>query len=245
MRGFASLRKDAADRTLPAAHRFFVSVHIPKTAGTTLGLVLDRVCRKRVLMDYSDAPMEHRADPQIAAHAAFVKAYFKGIHGHFNVQRHLAVFPGARMISTIRHPVDRVISQYLHEMNDEGAASVFHRSIADGMGVVEFAALDGIGDAMSQYLAGLPLPDYDLLLMSERLNESLHLLNYVLGNLDIPQHFGTPPVLPRENRGADRARVIAFDQKTRKAIFDRVGADIEVYRTAETLFARKFRRYLG
>lgn len=231
-------------RAPPPGHHFFISVHIPKTAGTTLGHVLDRVYAKRVLMDYGDDPMPDRPDPQIVAHAEFVKTYFKGIHGHFSVRRHLDTFPDARVISTIRHPVDRVISQYLHELNDDGAASTFHAAISQGMDVVDFAAQDGVGDGMARYLAGLALRDYDLLLLSEQLSASLHLLNYVLGNLDIPQHFGSPPILPRENRGADRARVIQFDQKIRKAIFDRVGADIEVYRTAEACHAQKMRRFL-
>ncbi len=228
----------------PQGHSFFVSVHIPKTAGTTLGLVLDRVFRKRVLMDYPDNPVEISADPQIEAHADFVSGYFKGIHGHFSVRRHLTTFPQAKLISTLRHPVDRVISQYLHELNDDGAASAYHRAIKAGMTVVDFAASPGVGDAMTRYLAGVDLRDFDLLLVSDRLGESLHVLNYVLGNLDIPQHFGAPPVLPRENQGIARAKVMPFDAATRAAIFARVGADADTYARAQQLFAQKVRRHL-
>ncbi|MES2144904.1 MAG: hypothetical protein V4516_11255 [Pseudomonadota bacterium] len=228
----------------PAAHSFFVSVHIPKTGGTTLGLVLDRVFRKRVLMDYPDNPMEDRADPLIAAHRSFVAAYFHGIHGHFSARRHLDTFPAARLIATLRHPVDRVISQYQHELNDAGAASAYHGAIRDGMTVVDFAARPGVGDAMTRYLAGVDPRDYDLLLLSDRLAEGLHVLNYVLGNMDIPQHFGSPPMLPRENPGTARARVLAFDAAIRAAIFARVGADADLYAQAQRLFAQKVRRYL-
>jgi Sulfotransferase family len=230
--------------TPPLAHSFFVSIHIPKTAGTTLGSVLDRVYRKRVLMDYPDHVATGIPDPMIAANADFVKGYFKGIHGHFNVQRHLQVFASAKFIATLRHPVNRVISQYLHEMNDDGADSAFHDAITAGMDVVDFACQDGVGDAMTRFLAGLALKDYDLLLMSDRLGESLHVLNYVVGNLDIPQYFGSPPVLPVQNRGAARARTITFDASTRKAIFDKIGVDIDTYRQAEALFAAKIRRHL-
>lgn len=229
----------------PPGHCFFVSVHIPKTAGTTLGLVLDRVFRKRVLMDYPDNPLEDRCDPQIAAHADFITGYFRGIHGHFSARRHLATFPAAKRIATVRHPVDRVISQYLHELNDDGAASAYHRAIRDGMTVVDFAAAPGVGDAMTRFLAGVELADYDLLLLSDRLGDGLHVLNYVLGNLDIPQHFGSPPALPRENLGTARARVVPFNAATRAAIFARVGADAETYARAQQLFAQKVRRHLG
>jgi Sulfotransferase family len=239
---FSRPRKRAAP---PADHSFFVSVHIPKTAGTTLGLVLDRVFRKRVLMDYPDNPLEDQPDRQIAAHADFVGTYFKGIHGHFSVRRHLSTFPQARLIATVRHPVDRVISQYLHELNDDGAASAFHHAIRDGMTVIDFAAAPGVGDAMTRYLSGVDLRDFDLLLTSERLGEGLHVLNYVLGNLDIPQHFGSPPVLPRENQGTARARIVPFDAAIRAAIFDRVRADIDTYRQAEALFSAARKRCLG
>ncbi len=228
----------------PQDHAFFVSVHIPKTAGTTLGMVLDRVFRKRVLMDYPDNALEDQPDPDIAAHAAFVQSYFKGIHGHFSVRRHLTSFPAAKLVSTLRHPVDRVISQFMHELNDDGTASAYHAAIAAGMSVVDFAEQDGVGNAMTRFLAGVDLRDYDLLLMSDRLNESLHVLNYVLGNLDVPQHFGSPPILPRENMATERARTVPFDAAVRQAIFQRVGADIETYRQAEALFAHKVRRYL-
>lgn len=229
----------------PIEHSFFISVHIPKTAGTTLGLVLDRVFRKRVLMDYSDDAMACVPDPDIAAHAEFVASYFKGIHGHFSVARHLPVFPSAKTIAMLRHPVDRVISQYLHELNDNGVASAYHRAIADGMSVVDFAGLEGVGNAMTRYLEGVALQDYDLLLISERLEGSLHVLNYVLGNLDIPQHFGSPAQLPHENKATQRARVVRFDATTRQEIYACVGADLETYHQAQELFDRKVRRYLG
>jgi Sulfotransferase family len=241
-----SLIRKTQPATVPLlhGHSFFVSVHIPKTAGTTLGNILDRVHRKRVLMDYPDAVATADPDPLIVAHADFVKNYFNGIHGHFNVRRHLPVFPSAKFIATVRHPVERVISQYLHEMNDDGADSAFHAAIRAGMTVVDFAGQAGIGDAMTRFLTGLDLRDYDLLLVSERLADSLHVLNYVVGNLDIPQHFGSPPVLPVDNRAAARVRNVVFDAATKSAIFARIGADIDTYRQAQALLAAKARRYL-
>jgi Sulfotransferase family len=244
-----TLSRQTPDRTLqpalPAGHRFFVSVHVPKTAGTTLGVVLDRVFRKRVLMDYPDYLHAATPDPDLVGATPFLRRYFRGIHGHFNVMRHAPAFPDACLVATLRHPVDRIISQYLHEWNDDGSQSRFHRAIAqDGMDVVDFARQDGIGDAMLRHLSPIPLPDYDLLLISETMMQSLHLLNFVIGNLDLPQHFGQPPVLPRENRGTDRKIRPVFDAATRRAVFDCATADVEVYRQAVDLLAAKSRRFL-
>jgi hypothetical protein len=228
---------------LPTAPQFFVSVHVPKTAGTTLGLVLDRVTRRRVLMDYPAAQDAARPDPAIAGAVPFLRSYFRGIHGHFTPRRHLSLFPDARFIATLRHPVDRIISHYLHELNDDGAQSLFHAALRDGMDVVEFAGLDGVGNALATYLDGIALADWDLLLLTERLRDSLHLLNFVIGNMDIPQHFGEPMVLPRENPAGARKLTRHVTAAERQAIFARCAADAEIYAEAEAMFRRNIRRY--
>jgi hypothetical protein len=224
----------------PARHSFFVSVHIPKTAGTTLGTVLNRVFKYRVMMDYPSHVSYSTPDPQIRANTPFVEDFFKGIHGHFNVRRHLPIFPSAKFITTVRHPVERIISQYLHELNDAGADSYFHSEIASGrMSVVDFAEQESIGDGMSRHMDGLKPEDFDLLLISEDMASSINLLNYVIGNMDIPQHFGSPAVFPRENKGTDRNLAVEFDKKTRSAIFARSPKDNEIYRKAVELFAKR------
>lgn len=221
-------------------HAFFVSVHIPKTAGTTLGVILNRVFRYRVLMDYPSHTEYTKPDPLIQANRSFVSGYFKGIHGHFNVRRHLGTFPDARFIATVRHPVEQIISQYLHELNDAGSDSYFHEEIRSGrMSVVDFAEQDGIGNAMTSHLEGMKPDDFDLLILTEDMISSLHILNYVIGNMQIPVHFGSPPDLPYENTKKARSKVIEFDEATKAAIFMRCPQDNEIYRKATELLIKK------
>ncbi len=118
-------------------------------------MILNRVFRYRVLMDYPSHHEYSTPDPLIQGSRSFVSSYFKGIHGHFNVRRHLRTFPEARFIATVRHPVERIISQYLHELNDAGSDSYFHQEISSGrMSVVDFAEQEGIGNGMALHLEG-------------------------------------------------------------------------------------------
>ena len=107
------------------------------------------------------------------------------------------------------------------------------------MSVVDFAEQDGIGNAMAMHLEGMKPEDFDLLLLSEDLVGSLKILNYVIGNMDIPQYFGHPIVLPRENTKAERTRTVEISQAQRSAIYLRSPRDNEIYRKAVELFEKR------
>ncbi|NKE47406.1 sulfotransferase family protein [Roseomonas frigidaquae] len=228
----------------PQDHAFFVSVHIPKTAGTTVATVLDRVYQRKVLFDYAPSESYNTPDPLIRQNANFIASFFRGIHGHFGVTRHLPVFGGAKYISCVRHPVDRIISQYNHEYNDNGPGSYWHRPIRSGeMSVVDFAGLAGIGNAMTLHLAGLDLVDYDLLMITENIHASFTLLNYVVGAMNIERYFGIPPNLPRSNEGTAREHQFEFPEAVKVEIYKRAQQDVELYRRAVEMFSAKARIY--
>ncbi|VDC33189.1 Sulfotransferase family protein [Pseudogemmobacter humi] len=232
--------------SVPSDISFFVSVHIPKTAGTTLGTILNRCCKYRLLMDYPgyDGNEYFTADPLIAKNRDFIAGYYKGIHGHFNVCRHQSVFPEAKFVAMLRHPVDRLISQYMHELNDP-TDSMWHKYLTSGeRTIVDMAEHRVLRRAMAQHLEGRPIEDYDLLMLSENMGMSLMLLQHTIGNLHIGTHFGEPPQIPRENMGNKRQRSVVIDDKTKSAIYDRLTEDIELYKKASELFTKKARKYL-
>nr|WP_280956399.1 sulfotransferase family 2 domain-containing protein [Aestuariivirga litoralis] len=232
-------------QTARAPQDFFVSVHIPKTAGTALGQILNRAFGHRVLMDY--APFETYAspDPLIREGAHFIGKFYRGIHGHYNVKRHLANFPDAQYIACVRHPVERIISQYLHELNEDSGDAPFQRDIREGrLSVIDFAAMPGVGDAMYRHLDGLCLDRFMVVLVTESLPTSLRLLQTRMKDLDLSRHFGTPPVYPVLNSRAQRKKIIEFDQKTRSEIYLRAPQDVEIYRRATELLNQGIQRHL-
>ena len=119
---------------------FFISIHIPKTAETVVATVLRALCR-RVLFDYPSQTDYFRPDPLVVENADFLHKWFCAVHGHFAASRYLKDFAFAKYIASIRHPVDRIISQYLHEYDDPGADSSWHHAIRSGkLDIVDFAA---------------------------------------------------------------------------------------------------------
>ena len=65
----------------------YISIHIPKTAGTTLGYILDLGFRRKVFYDYTqldDKPELLQKDiAHLQANKDFIAERFKLIHGHF------------------------------------------------------------------------------------------------------------------------------------------------------------------
>lgn len=216
---------------------FVVSVHIPKTAGTTVGEAFNRCFNRRVFFDYEGYAKPQVIDPEVKRNAAFVRSYFDVLHGHFFAAKYFDAFPSAKFVATLRHPVERVISQYLHELNEESSDSWYHGELVSGrMDVVDFAAQDGIGTAMSRHLAGRRLKDYDLLLISEKLEVSLNLFKARVRPIDLQAHFGRPIKLPRYNEATNRVKKIGFNDDIRKEIYNITKEDNEVYAEAMTIF---------
>jgi hypothetical protein len=100
---------------------FIISIHIPKTAGTTVADVFSRCFNRRVLFDYETYDKPQIVNREVRNNVDFIRSYFDVIHGHFYAWKYLDVFPDAKFIATIRHPVERVISQYLHELNEDSS----------------------------------------------------------------------------------------------------------------------------
>ncbi|MBS0643092.1 MAG: sulfotransferase [Acetobacteraceae bacterium] len=219
---------------------FIVSVHIPKTAGTSLAAILDRCFDRRVIYDYAGYDTPQVVSDEFRQHASFIQSYFRVLHGHFFAEKYVDVFPGAAFIATLRHPVYRVISQFQHEMNDSGSKSWYHEYIVSGrMDVVQFAEQDGIGNAMTRHLAGVELRDYAVLLISERMIESCRLLARVVGHIRLGEHFGNPPKLPLLNRADERKTRIDVTEDVKRAIYARTTLDNEIYAEALRLFERQ------
>ena len=219
---------------------FTVSVHIPKTAGTTVAEVFSRCFNKRVIFDYDGYQNPISPSEIVVKNGEFIQEYFKVIHGHFYARKYTELFPDAAFVSTLRHPVDRVISQYMHELNEESDDAMFHRDVQSGkMDVVEFAAQPGIGNAMARHLEGRALSDYDVLIISEDLRRSLQLYSLTVSDLRLGYFFGDGVGIPIANQGKLRKNNISFDEKTRRAIFEKTKEDNAVYSEAMSLHQRR------
>lgn len=103
-----------------------ISVHIPKTAGTSFRTGLEKVFGNRLLLDYNDKPLsglisarwfrvKNRFRVQMQRHILLEN--FSVIHGHFLPSKYLFLGKEIKLGAFFRDPVDRLISQYCFELN--------------------------------------------------------------------------------------------------------------------------------
>lgn len=128
-----------------------ISIHVPKTAGTTFRNVLEQVyCHEAIIVDY---PGEHRKRFNSQWEAR--KAQIKVIHGHFDIQKYEKYFPNAKKIAWIRHPIHRLISHYFFwmKMPINQIKHPSHKLLVEKqIGILEFSRLPDIKNLTVRFL---------------------------------------------------------------------------------------------
>lgn len=155
----------------------FISVHIPKTAGTSLAHVLDHGTDRKIFYDYRSDYTNVRFSPaekrQFMAAMPFVRNTFRFIHGHFYLQKYAELMPDAKSMACFREPIARIISQYNHVAMEQNEASAAYRRIKEGMDIVDFAMDVNVANAHRVHLGDVPPERIDAILMSEDLDRGL------------------------------------------------------------------------
>jgi hypothetical protein len=231
-----------------------ISIHIPKTAGTSFRRALEHAYPAgAVLGDYQDHLDDPRhpfhTDPPAweAAAAAFVRNIEPGVrvvHGHFSAVKYRQAFPSARWITWLRHPVARLVSHYYFWKTFPIAAAPLHPllpPIQDGrLSLVEFAEIPVIRDlARRQYLRGLDLSDFAFVGLQEQYAEDLAALGNLLGWRSAP--------VASENRNPEPGYSAAVQAVFRdRGLVRRIEAlhagDMELYEEARALRSRRVGR---
>jgi hypothetical protein len=144
-----------------------ISIHIPKTAGTSFRAALDNVYGKSLATDYSS---EKISNPHI----------YKAIHGHFPAAKYAKDFPRAKTIMWLRHPVNRIVSYYHFWKKTPRHGNPNHDFFLDNvhnMTVVDFAELPFIRNELPDwYLHDFDISRFFFVGITERYNQDLQRL---------------------------------------------------------------------
>ncbi len=170
-----------------------ISVHVPKTAGSTFGKLLETVYgAERIVLDYQDLPMNplsrYHVDHEgwkssAAAEVRSIGPDFRAIHGHFPVEKYEEVFPEARRIAWVRHPASWVISLYYFWKNVPTTTHPLVRRLhADNISLDEFAQDPTARNRISSvFLGGRPLEAFAFLGIQEHFDEDFGALVRMMG----------------------------------------------------------------
>lgn len=169
-----------------------VSVHIPKCAGTSFRHILQALYGDHLWLNYGTAFVRAQA------RAGLVPAGAQCIHGHFFADTFDDLFPERQLITWLRHPVERVVSNYHHflrspDLRDDCCRALLERKLT----LREFAELDWMRNLATRYLAGKPLADFEFVGVAEKFLESLHVFGATVG-------WPAPLPAPRANTNPER-----------------------------------------
>lgn len=160
-----------------------ISLHLPKTAGTSFGAALDRRFGQGLRHDYGDLPLN---TPAAVRNAAALRAGLAldddglagvaCVHGHFLPVKYLLPGQrlGARFVTWMRHPVDRLLSHHAFWRRTPPAspAHALHwRMQAEDWSLEAFCLAPELRDVYAQFLWAFPLAYFDFIGITEHFEE--------------------------------------------------------------------------
>jgi hypothetical protein len=171
-----------------------VSVHIPKTAGTSFRDILIRIYGANTLVwDYDDTPLDPAAPYNAARNTWSVMARgfvekiapdMRAIHGHFPLRKYEGYFPHAKRIAWVRHPIDRLLSHFfMWRTRDDWPNHTLQRRVRETqMDLTEFAAIPLMRNVMTRvFLEGFLPSSLFFIGIQEHYQEDLKLLGARMG----------------------------------------------------------------
>lgn len=172
-----------------------ISVHIPKTAGTSFRNTLRQVygAQEVIRLDIGLVRQETRINELIYEDPG-LPAGTSVIHGHFSyplLTGRFAIDPAVPVITWLRDPVDRVISNYYYlarrleeELDEEGKGLNILKKMQRSL--IEYARYEPARNRMTRFLEGLQLEDLRFVGLVEHYDEDLKRLSGLLAWPEYP-----------------------------------------------------------
>jgi|GEM_PF-2934126 len=217
-------------------------LHIPKTAGTTLFKHLDQLYSPHHISPFHNQFVDFLNSAKQKSPESF-----RFIRGHLPYQAVEYMHHPVRVITFLRDPVTRSISQYL--FNKQNVTSPFHKE-ANAMSLIDFLAdsrlRQGITNVATRYLSNETgdlslaldnLEQLDFIGITEAFNASLALLIY---------QFSLPPITQYQRLNITKHTInqqdFNDDLLARLTILN--DADYAIYERGKVLFKERYQSML-
>jgi len=224
---------------------FIVSVHIPKTAGTSFRRILETIYGDHLVIDHpwrKLRPLWAQRNP-----ADFGRGYLHAalkdvrcIHGHFNAEKY-SVLPNAgfdiQLVTWLRDPIERAVSAY-YFLRDKPPPENPERCTpweqkAKVLDIQSyFEETRHWCNTMSRQLAGVPISNFKFIGIVEEFDVSLQ--RFV-------RTFDLPPigVMPFERKNPKKQAYEKYEVSSavRQIIEKESSKDIELYRLAKDIIS--------
>jgi hypothetical protein len=212
-----------------------LSIHIPKTAGTNFTHILRKCFTKGLYLDYGterDLAAARTCAPSILNDTIKFEKSHCIIHGHYHYLKYKDIFLSEQVLVTMRHPVNRVISQYRHIALNGDPRVERHRLIMEGkMDVLHFAKFPFIANAQSYYLEGIEIEKVDHIIVAEFFPESVAKFVRAIDRTDLQSEISKITERKINSREGDswRTKAIPIMDGCEEEIERRCAIDMDLY----------------
>ena len=210
-----------------------ISVHLPKTAGSTFGkVILPQVYPpSQILYDYDDLPINTLIPKgQLTTET-------RAIHGHFPAKKYKEYYPNAKMVIWLRNPILLLISAYYFWMTLNPDDLIFNKDyryvVENKLDFADFVKQSFTHNITSNYFAkGMKLTDFYFVGIQEFFIDDLN---------DLKNNLGWPPlkVLSSNRNPYENYQDKVINTLNNQSLIDTIvafnSADIKLYKEALSL----------
>lgn len=214
-----------------------ISVHLPKTAGTSFIKTLKLVYGNKLMVDYADTPINTTPFKRKAtAFTKNIKNRFKDfkeiecIHGHFMPYKYASIRSNVIYITWLRDPVERLASHYYYwknNYNENHSFSLHKRVVEENWSLEKFAFSKEIRNIYSKFLWRFPLNKFHFIGITEYYEEDLKYFS--------TKYFNRKLEVFKDNRNTERSGLYIKDKLMRREIEKFHEKDMEIYQRALAL----------
>ncbi|MFN2288275.1 MAG: hypothetical protein ABR578_08085 [Chromatocurvus sp.] len=227
-----------------------ISLHLPKTAGTSFRALLEAHYGDRLIDDYADRPLHERVAARrtravragigLLLHADRLRGV-DAVHGHFLAIKYSLWSSGSgwRRVTWLRDPVERLASHYHYwrrSFDADTAGPLHRRMMEEDWSLERFCLGPELRNVYRQFLWGVPLARLDFVGITEY---------YATDAEDFARRFlglsELPGLQSSETENANPAATVRYvdDVELRARIERHHAADVALYREALRLRERR------
>ncbi|MBI5189987.1 MAG: hypothetical protein HZA22_04885 [Nitrospirae bacterium] len=210
-----------------------ISVHLPKTAGTSLMVSLEEHFGPSLLKDFADYPINNpahlrnrHAHEQSVLNAGKDYAGINCIHGHFLPAKYLLLGEKRKtvFITWLRNPVERVLSHYYFWKNTYSPLNpppLHRRVVEEDWSLERFCLGPEVRNLYAQFMWGFPLAYFDFVGITEFFAEDLAYFSH--------EFLGSTLAAKKTNVGQNKGGSYDIDIALRKKIEEHHSVDMLIY----------------
>lgn len=195
-----------------------ISLHLPKTAGTSFKVLLSNNYKRSLYEDYKDFP-DNKSFEERTLEAQFLKKQMrfkkymyllsnvKCIHGHFLPYKYIDYlkYDSTRFVTWLRDPLERLGSHYHYWVRTyhKDNSLPFHRKVVEENWTLEqFCLSKEMKNLYSNFLWNFPIDKFDFIGITEYIEEDIkYFSEHYLKNSKLKlQHANYNPVLKTKSK---------------------------------------------